>query len=278
MNILLMPSFLPRLLSMLGTAALLTTSAHAEILVKSGDKVAFLGDSITQQGWSSHTGYVKLVMAGLKANGVEATAIPAGISGHKSNQMLGRLQHDVLDKHPQWMTLSCGVNDVWHGKNGVPLDEAQAASGEFIPNANEPEKSTYKKNITAIIDQAQAAGVKPVILTATVIHEDLNSSENKKLAPYNDFLRQLAKEKNLPLADLYATFEERIKAEGQPGKNVFTRDGVHMLPEGDRIMATGVLKAFGCNDAQLAKAREAWDALSAPKPAPADAPAPAAAK
>ena len=79
-----------------------------KILVKSGDKVAFLGDSITAQGWSSPVGYVRLVIAGLEANGVKAVPIPAGIGGHKSNQMLARLQKDVLDKQPQWMTLSCG--------------------------------------------------------------------------------------------------------------------------------------------------------------------------
>lgn len=94
---------------------------EAEIAVKSGEKIAFLGDSITAGGWSSPAGYVRLVIAGLAANGVTAEAVPAGISGHKSNQMLARLEKDVLSKKPQWMTLSCGVNDVWHGPNGVPL-------------------------------------------------------------------------------------------------------------------------------------------------------------
>src|SRR4051812_30466389 len=99
-----------------------TQAAFAEIAVKSGEKIGFLGDSITAQGWSNPAGYVRLVMAGLAANGVNAEAVPAGISGHKSNQMLERLNRDVLSKQPQWMTLSCGVNDVWHGKFGVPLD------------------------------------------------------------------------------------------------------------------------------------------------------------
>ena len=58
---------------------------------------------------------MKLVIAGLAANGVEVEAAPAGIGGHKSNDMLARLERDVLSKKPQWMTLSCGVNDVWHG-------------------------------------------------------------------------------------------------------------------------------------------------------------------
>ena len=60
--------------------------AHGQ-LVKSGERIAFLGDSITQQGAGGPGGYVRLVISGLEANGVKAEAIPAGISGHKSNQI-----------------------------------------------------------------------------------------------------------------------------------------------------------------------------------------------
>jgi lysophospholipase L1-like esterase len=213
--------------------------ARAEIAVKSGEKVAFLGDSITQGGWSSAKGYVKLTAAGLKANGVEIEVIPAGISGHKSNQMLDRLEKDVLSKKPQWMTLSCGVNDVWHGAKGVPLDD-------------------YKKNIREIVDKCAAANVKVVILTATVIKEQLDGPDNQKLAAYNDFLRELAKEKKLPVADLNAMFQERIKAANTPDKKVLTSDGVHMNDAGNEVMAEGVLRAFGVDDAGMAKAKEEW--------------------
>ena len=246
----------------------LITSTRADIAVKSGEKIAFLGDSITQAGWGDKAGYVKLVMAGLAANGVNAEAIPAGISGHKSNQMLARLDHDVLSKKPQWMTLSCGVNDVWHGANGVPLDEAEAAAHPVEAAKNgEPERGTFKKNITAIVDQATAAGVKVVILTATVIREQLDNSENAKLAPYNDFLRGLAKEKSLRLADLNAMFQEKIKAANEPGIKLLTSDGVHMNPAGNRVMALGVLKGFGLSDEELKMAQAAWDAQLAPAPA-----------
>jgi hypothetical protein len=53
-------------------------------------------------------------------------------------------------------------------------------------------------------------------------------------------------------------FQERIKAANMPEKKVLTSDGVHMNPEGDRVMAEGVLKAFGLDDAQIKKAKEAW--------------------
>jgi lysophospholipase L1-like esterase len=221
------------------TVLALPVISHAEIAVKSGEKVAFLGDSITQGGWSNPKGYVKLAEAGLKANGVEVEIIPAGISGHKSNQMLERLDRDVLSKKPQWMTLSCGVNDVWHGVKGIPLDE-------------------YKKNIREIVDKCATANVKVVILTATVIKEQLDGPDNQKLAAYNDFLRDLAKEKKLPLADLNAMFQERIKAANTPDKKVLTSDGVHMNGAGNEVMAEGVLHAFGLSNAELAKAKEAW--------------------
>jgi len=216
-----------------------TAALHAEIAVKSGEKIAFLGDSITEGGWGSPKGYVRLVISGLAANDAKVDAVPAGISGHKSNQMLERLERDVLSKKPQWMTLSCGVNDVWHGKNGVPLEK-------------------YQENITKIVDQAVAAGVKPVVLTATVIHEKLESPENQRLAPYNEFLRTLAKEKKVPLADANAMFQESIQAANKPTEKTLTTDGVHLNDAGNRLMARGVLKAFGLDEAQLAKAEAAW--------------------
>ena len=215
---------------------------HAEIPVKSGDKVAFLGDSITQGGQSSPGGYVQLVGSGLAANGVKIEIIGAGISGHKSNQMLERLERDVLSKKPQWMTLSCGVNDVWHGAKGVTIED-------------------YKKNITAIIDQAQAAGVKVMILTSTMIKEDQATAENQKLVGYNDCLRALAVEKKCLLADLNADMQAAIAeaVKSRPGKgNYLTSDGVHMAAVGNVMMATGVLKGFGLTASELTKANEAW--------------------
>jgi hypothetical protein len=91
----------------------------------------------------------------------------------------------------------------------------------------------------------------------------LGNADNARLAPYNDFLRKLAKEKHLPLADLNAMFQEKIKEANQPGKKVFTADGVHMNVEGNKIMATGVLQAFGLDAAQIKKAQDAWAPLEA---------------
>ena len=105
--------------------------------------------------------------------------------------MLARLERDVISKKPDWMTLSCGVNDVWHGVNGVPLDQ-------------------YKKNITEIVDKCEAAHIKVMILTSTMINEVPNDN-NTKLAGYNEFLRELAKEKKLPVGDLNEEMRPHLK-------------------------------------------------------------------
>ncbi|MDR0902989.1 MAG: GDSL-type esterase/lipase family protein [Opitutaceae bacterium] len=214
-----------------------------EILVKPGETVAFLGDSITQQGALSG-GYVRLVADGLGVNGVPVEVVPAGVGGNKSNQMLERLEKSVLDKKPDWMTLSCGVNDVMQGtRGGVPLDE-------------------FKKNITAIVDRCQQAGVKVIMLTATQIRLPVTNSDNIKLAAYNDFLRDLAKERNLPLADVSADMaaEQGALAAARIRRSL-TTDGVHMSIYGNIMMAKSVLATLGLDAKQIAAAEAAWQSI-----------------
>ncbi|HEY0007542.1 MAG TPA: SGNH/GDSL hydrolase family protein, partial [Tepidisphaeraceae bacterium] len=223
-------------------------SARAgDVAVAGGEKVAFLGDSITQNGAASGSGYVRQVASGLKANGINIEVIAAGIGGHKSPQMLERLGRDVISKQPTWVTISCGVNDVMHGDKGVDL-------------------ATYRKHMTDIVDQCQAAGIKVMLLTATPIGEDLDGPMNKTLAAYNDFVRELAAEKKCLLADLNAAIAAeltRLRAGPHPKGHMLTTDGVHMNPLGNRVMAVGVLKAFGLDEAQMQKAQDVW--LDEPK-------------
>ena len=44
--------------------------------------------------------------------------------------------------------------------------------------------------------------------------------------------------------------------------NLLTRDGVHMNPAGNQMMAIGILKGFGLTSEQIAQAQKAWGARS----------------
>lgn len=222
----------------LGLMAFATQSG--ELLVKDGEKVAFLGDSITEMGGAHAGGYVRLVELGLEANGVKIQRIGAGKSGNKSNDMLARLDTSVLNKKADWMTLSCGVNDVWHGERGVSLED-------------------YKKNIAEILRRAKEAGVRVLVMTATPIKEQDNA-ENRRLADYNAFLRETAAAKQLPLADCSAAFWREIEqpTRPKPPGHYLTSDGVHMNVLGNMLMAETVLRVFGMDEEQLGTARAEW--------------------
>ena len=184
---------------------------------------------------------MSLVISGLKSAGVKTTAIPAGVSGHKSNQMLARLEKHVLSRKPDWMTLSCGVNDVSQGMRGFDIKE-------------------YEKNIAEMVDRCLAAEIKVMILTSTMVKEDQSLPLNQRLIAYNDVLIEIAKKRNLPVADLNAEMQAAIKArkDKKDGK-LLTTDGVHMNPDGNKMMAVGVLKAFGLDQKQIEKAQKNWD-------------------
>jgi len=121
-----------------------------------------------------------------------------------------------------------------------------------------------------------------MILTATMIGEDPERELNKDLAPYNAYLREVAKEKNCLLADLNDDMRKTLakmpdvkgpaKMFGERGykrdiQNKLTTDGCHMNNLGNIMMAKGILRAFGLSDDKIAAAEKSW--LEERKPAPA---------
>jgi lysophospholipase L1-like esterase len=233
-----------RLIAVFATL-LLCLNLHAQtppsnLLVKDGQTVAFMGDSITGMGWGVPGGFVHLVVDGLAAMGVKITPIPAGVGGNRSTEMLKRVQADVIAKKPDWLLLSCGVNDVW--SRSVDLE-------------------TFKKQITSIVDQAQAAHIQIMILPPTPIYEASKQEFNDKLPGYVAFMKQLAQERNLPCADIHQAWLDYVAAHAQPDNgNIVTIDGVHPNPDGHLVFAKTILATFGATPDQIATAQKAWEA------------------
>lgn len=230
-------------LLMAASAFGLCTAAHADVQVQSGDKIVFLGDSITRQGAGS-AGWCGLVVSGLKSVGVETEAVNAGRGGNTSRDMAARFEYDVISKKPAWMTLMCGTND--NPNHGLSLEESQ-------------------KNIRTIVETAQAAGIKVLILTKPVRGGNLNENA------YNEFIREIAKEKGIPVADVFAEMKQTLvkyNAE-HPGlppdsKPLLTvADGTHMNPGGNQVIAECVLAAIGLSPEQLSKVKATWPSISA---------------
>lgn len=206
-----------------------------EVPVKNGEKIAFFGDTFTLYGQQKPSGFVNLVISGLKGNSITALAIPAGMGGNNSNQLLDRLERDVISKKPNWLALSCGV----YGMFMTPLD-------------------SYKKNMSTIVDTCQAAGIHVMLLTS--FYEDPKHSANDKMTVYNEFLRGLARKNNCLLADISADMLAAISnaPSGHTGLMLMADASEKMNPSGYMLIATCILRGFGLNEAQIQKAQAAW--------------------
>ncbi len=216
-----------------------------EIPIKSGETIAFLGDSITNFG-NRPDGYVHLVMDGLRRAGIEAKMIPAGINGQNSAEMLKRLPA-LLAKKPEWLLLQCGTNDCGPAPKGMSVEE-------------------YGKNVSAILEQAQAAKVRVMLVTPSMRREDPKGSENQKLDQMCQFVRQSAAKASCLLADWNQAEHELIAARGHVIGNKVTIDGVHLNGYGNCVLAATILRAFGMSADKVAECQEAWNKIPTMSP------------
>ena len=230
----------------IGLSAIAAPAVSNEVF-RAGARIAFLGDSITQNGWNNADGYVRLVDRALQVLDAGCTVIPAGVSGNKSPDMLKRLDKDVPSKKPDIVLFSCGVNDVWHGM-------ADPAKG--VPCAD------YAKTCGEILDRIAAAGATPVVLTPTMIGESPTTPENVKLDAYLAALREVAAARGVPVIDLNAAMRAALReTPANRGGKRLTFDGVHMNYAGDCMMARTILGAFGLAGRKDGEIAKAWDDL-----------------
>jgi lysophospholipase L1-like esterase len=207
-----------------------------------GPKIAFFGDNTMQLEAQKPLGFIHLVDLAYRQQGQAITLFALGAAGNTSRDLLGRLGRDVLGKKPDWMILSCGPSDVSRGAKNIPLDQYEAA-------------------VTAMADQAAAAGVKVLLVTPLVFGEDPAHPPNPTLAPYTDFLRSFAQQRNLPLADVNADMQAAITRDRNQThltSHFLTLNDTDLNSVGDELVAAALLKGLGFTPAQIAQARDLW--------------------
>lgn len=226
-------------------AAIAASSALAALPFKNGDRIAFLGDSITQLGADNPRGWVNIVERAIRAESPEVAFIHAGVSGNKSSQMVVRYEHDVCRRSPNWMFFSCGVNDAPNGLTGKSKNRG-------LPLA------AYKANVETILDWAREDGTKVIVLSQTpVVEEPADHVANRNLAEYNAILKAAALERDLIYLDPGAVIRAKIAEKTDHSRLTLTVDGTHPNDAGNAIIAETVLKGLaafkGSSDASVQK-------------------------
>src|SRR4051794_1162891 len=189
-------------------ALTLSTQAAAlakETLVQSGDMVAVIGDSITEQKLYSVFMEDYLLMC----QPVDKLRIAQfGWGGETATGFAKRMKNDTLRFKPTVITTCFGMND-----------------GGYAPLAKD-RADLYRKSQQQIVDMAKAAGVRAIVVGSPgcVDADKFRDPEkaaiyNKTLSELRDIARKVAKSSGVAFADVHTPMIDAMtKAKAKYGK------------------------------------------------------------
>jgi lysophospholipase L1-like esterase len=224
---------------LLTSLLLLVLNLHAQenkLILKNGDRVAFIGNSITHSGEFHPDIFLYY-----------ATRFPnekiyfynCGVSGDAANEILARMDSDVLVNKPTVEAFMVGMNDMVRGyKNGL------VSENTYPP---------YYKYTSEIADRLSKYGCK-LILELPSIYDQTSEITPDKMTGVNDalgkcaeYLKSIAPKYNAVVVDYWSILKEINEKEQQKDKkfSIIGNDRVHPGAVGHLVMAYQFLKTTG---------------------------------
>lgn len=230
------------LLLAISLLALISSTTWAIETVKSGEKIMFLGDSVTWFG-GYQGGFIPLIMDGLKKSGIKASPVNAGRPGDTSGQILDRVKQYVFKQKADWLILKCGLNDV------------SRSDGKNV--------SEYKKNIQEILDRAAQKKMKVIVLSPTVWESDSPRKEsyNEKIKAYCKVLQEICETRGIPLIDLNNKMRQKLQTIKDSKNLKLTVDTIHMNGYGNQMIAESILETLGVSKNKIDDYKKEWNTL-----------------
>lgn len=197
--------------------------------IKQGERIVFLGDSITAAG-ARPGGYISQVRERIQSAfpGLKVEVFGAGIGGHKVPDCQKRLDRDVISKKPTLVFIYIGINDVWHWNRnkGTPKDVFESGLKDLVQRCND-------------------AGARVVLCTPSVIGEKVDGSNeyDEMLDAYSAISRKVARDTKSEMCDLRAAFMTHLKVNNKANaeKGLLTGDTVHLNADGNTFVARQIL-------------------------------------
>jgi lysophospholipase L1-like esterase len=200
-------------------------------VLRKGDRIVFLGDSITEQ--QLYTNYVEAYLASRYPE-LKLTFFNAGWGGDTAPGGCARLERDVLALKPDVVTICYGMND-----------------GGYCPMKPEI-RDAFVGGMRQLVSRLKAADVRVVLLTPGMVDVSVNPDLRKveyntrSLRALADEVLALAAAEQLPVADLHKLMND-VDAAAKAAKPDYCMipDSVHPDPAGHLVMAFGLLQALG---------------------------------
>ena len=202
---------------------------------QSGDRVCFVGDSITHKGM-----FIKQILAYYRKYlpEVKVEFYDCGIAGGNLGNTIKVFDEDIAIYDPTHIVLMIGVNDSRFNHLKDPANERY----EFISTAYEK----YKKNIETFYKMTCERGIKLMLCTPVPYAEyaDFDTptvhGAYAVIMGYANFVREFAREKGLDLCDYHTAMTKAMQTEV-----LYATDRVHPNEDGHFVMAKTLLAAQG---------------------------------
>jgi lysophospholipase L1-like esterase len=252
----MLKTFFNTLMVAAALAAVSTSPKADEFLIHDGDRVVFLGDSITEQrlyttyiegytlsrhpdwklsfrnvGWGGDTSWLRQ-----RAHPDEAKLFAAAPEAQE--QMIEKavkngLDRDVLPLHPTFVTIKFGMNDFSY----------QAFRPDIF--------AAYTRSQTELAKVLTGAGARVAFLTPQPIEDKRPDPDqdikNQSLRKFSDGLKEVAATTHTAFVDQFDPYMHIMMAERAKNPKAFigAGDAVHPGPQGHTLMAWAVLKGLG---------------------------------
>jgi lysophospholipase L1-like esterase len=207
--------------------------AAAPGILKKGQRVAVVGDSITEQKLYSR--YVEMYLLACLPE-LDLRVVQLGWSGERAPGFAARMDHDLLPWKPDVVTTCYGMND-----------------GSYRPY-EEKIGQAYRDAMAGIVARLKKAGVAVVVGSPGCVDPDAFKSNsvkgdvyNENLAKLRDHARALAEAEGQPFADVHGAMISMLgKSKAALGAKYLPcgGDGFHPSAPGQLAMAYAFLKGM----------------------------------
>jgi len=196
-------------------------------------RIIAFGSSNTELHWHSlgHFNWFSWLTASFREwIGRHITTINQGINGETVNDLLKRIDRDVINFKPNITFITIGGNDA---NSGMPLDE-------------------YRTSLEDIIDKLVNIDCLPILQTYYCpIYEEM-SDTFQNFPEFMEIKRTISAERQIPLIDQYKFFSALYKND----KNTYSElmlDGLHVNPIGNALMGLIACRSFHLPDPIILK-------------------------
>ena len=196
-------------------------------------RIVFFGDSITDcdrdRGYlnSLGNGYVKILADKLRPiyPDTDIELINKGISGDRVQELLARVQTDVIDLKPDAVVIMIGINNVWHKfTHGKELDLVE-----------------FEQDLKELITKLKEAGIVVIFLEPFLLPAPDKLRMRKIFNEELKIIDRVGEE----MCDEFVAFDEMFNGlvESIPYSE-YSLDGVHPTHRGSRLIANTAIKAI----------------------------------